>query len=286
MIDARATAPGPLPELTLTNRSRIAFRLRVAPALAVQAPQGGLKPLRGRRNAALARRAVRLTAPGLLKPNTNARVAAAFLGYAGRRSLTVALTVVATPLRQPRTGIRYRAVLVGALFVHRPAATPIPSIASVRTRRLSALRRHLVAHVRNRGLAPAFVTAVRFRVLLGRRLLATVAATPGFVAPRSARDFAADLFHRLPSGRIRIEAVVRLGARVTRRSTFVASRSPAHPAPASSRNRRWSFAAAGPRAKGTPSTATTGSTSRTDDEVKTSSAASRSASGNAPSRTS
>jgi hypothetical protein len=193
----------------------------VFPALARQAPEGGLVLSRTRHDDTLARRAVQLAGPHLLQPGGQVQIRASFRSYVGRLSLTLAAVVVAVPLRQPQRTIRYRFNLLGAVFVHRPKAVPRPAIAWVRVSRVGEMRRRLTVHVRNGGDAPAFVTSVRFRTRTGGgRMAASVAAVPGFVAPHSARNFRATLFHRLPAGRLRVEAVVRWGTRATRRSAF------------------------------------------------------------------
>jgi hypothetical protein len=221
LIDAKASSKGPLPTISLINRGRVGFRLKVFPALAAQALEGGLTLRRGSRNDALARRMFRLAAPRFVAAGRTVRVRPFFLSYAGRRSVSVAAVVLAVPLKQPRRDVTYRLNLLGGLFVHRPNATARPAIESVRVSRLGSLRRQLTVRVRNRVDAPAFITSVRFRLRTGQgRVLASVGALPGFVVPRSVRNFRATLFRRLPAGRLRVEAVVRWGENETRRSGF------------------------------------------------------------------
>jgi hypothetical protein len=225
VIDAQATGPGALPVISIRNESQVGFRLAVAPALAAQALEGGLKPLGGRRNDALAKRMVRLQGPRFLGPGQTVDVHPFFRSYAGRRSVSIAVVIVGVPVKQPRRGITYRLKLLGAIFVHRPEATAKATIDWVRVSRLGTLRRQLTVRVRNRGDAPAFITRVRFRVLNAQgRVIASVRGQPGFIVPRSVRDFAAGLFRRLPAGRVQVEAIVRSGTQETRRSAFLASR--------------------------------------------------------------
>jgi hypothetical protein len=168
----------------------------------------------------------RLRAPRVVGPGKTVEVHPFFLGFAGRRSISVAAVITAVPLRQQRKGITYRFRLLGALLVHRPhAATRPPAISWVQVTRLSQRRLQLTMRVRNTGLTPAFVTSARFRVLnsLGR-VLGSVQAQPGFLLSRSVRNFRAELFHRLPPGRLRAEAVVRTDTHETRRSAFFRSK--------------------------------------------------------------
>jgi hypothetical protein len=221
VVDAQASGPGALPAIAITNRSSVGFRLTIFPALAAQAPEGGLTPLRGPRSDATARRMVRLVAPRLVGPAKTVEVHPFFRSYAGRRSVSIALVILGVPTEQPRRGVTYRLNVLAALFVHRPSVAPKPAITVVRASRVRPLRREFVARIRNRGDAPAFVTSVRFRVLAATgRPVGSVSGTPGFVLPRSARNFRATLFHRLPAGRLRVEAVLRWGTRTTRRSAF------------------------------------------------------------------
>jgi hypothetical protein len=226
LIDAEAAGGGPLPTISLTNRGTSSFRLTVVPALAGQALEGGLSLLRGRSNDALARRMFRLSAPRVVEPGATVEVQSLFLGFAGRRTVSAAAVITAVPLQRPRLGVTYRLRLLAALLVHRPntPARP-PSLDRVQATRSSPRRLQLTAHVRNRGSRVAFVTAVRFRLLNSSgRVLASVQGPPGFVLANSVRNISAGLSHRLPRGRLRVEALVRSGTRETRRSTFFTSR--------------------------------------------------------------
>jgi hypothetical protein len=225
IIDAKATGPGALPAIALSNRGKVELQLTVFPALAAQAPEGGLKLIRGRRSDALARRIVRLAAPRRIGPGATVEVRLSFRSYAGRRSASIAAVMVAVPLKQPRSGIRYRVNLLGTVFVHRPQAIAHPAIERVLVSRLGKVRRQLTVRVRNRGDAPAFITGVRFRVLNAQgKMVASVKGPPGFIVPRSVRDFGAVLFRRLPAGRVRVEAIVQAGTQEIRRSAVLASR--------------------------------------------------------------
>jgi hypothetical protein len=164
---------------------------------------------------------IRLVSPRLIGPGQTVEVHPSFRSYAGRRSVSVAVVILGVPVKQPRKGVTYRLNILAGVFVHRPGRAPKPAITSVRVFRPGRLRHQFSAHVANRGDATAFVSSVRFRVLTpAGRLLASAAAPPGFVLPRSARNFRAMLFRRLPAGRVRVEAVVRWGTRETRRSAF------------------------------------------------------------------
>jgi hypothetical protein len=220
-VDAQATGPGALPAVAITNRSAVGFRLTILPALAAQASEGGITPRRSPKNDATARRMVRLVAPRLVGPGKTVEMHPFFRGYAGRRSVSIALVVLAVPLRQPRKGITYRLNILAALFVHRPPTAPKPAVMAVQVSRSGPLRHQFVARIQNRGDAPAFLGSARFRVLTpAGRLLASAEGRPGFVLPRSARNFRATLFRRLPPGRLRVEAVVRWGTLETRRSAY------------------------------------------------------------------
>ena len=221
VIDAEATGAGDLPAITLRNRSAVGFHVKVVPALAAQGIEGGLALRRGSRSDALARRVLRVQAPGVVGPRSAVEVRPSFLGFAGRSSLTLTAAITATPLHPPSGAIRFRFVLLPAIFVHRPTvAAANPVIASVRAKKVRRLL-ELAALVRNRGRKPAFVTAVDFRILDARgKSLAHVSGSTGYVAPSSARYFRAQLSRTLPPGRLRAEAIVRQGGRETRRSGF------------------------------------------------------------------
>jgi hypothetical protein len=222
LINAETAGAGALPTISLINRGLVGFRLTVAPALAGQALEGGLTLLRGRRNDALARRMFRLDAPRIIGPGATVEVRPFFLDFGGRRSVSVAAVITAVPLKQQARGITYRLRLLGALLVHRPhAATRRPTISWVRVNRSGQRRLQLIARVRNDGLTPAFITAVRFRVLSpSGRVLSATQATPGFLLSRSVRNFRGEVFHRFPHGRLRAEAMVKSNDRETRRSAF------------------------------------------------------------------
>jgi hypothetical protein len=220
-IDADADGPGVLPTIVLTNRSDVSFRVKVIPAIAAQALEGGLLLRRGARSDALARRILRVTGPRTIGPHASIDIHASFLSFAGRSSMTLAAAITATPLHPPPGAIKFRFTFLAAIFIHRPHVAPAsPLILSVRVKRVKR-RIELTAQVRNRGLKPAFITSVKFRVKdAGHRTLASASGPTGYVVPRSARNFRTQLFHKLPPGKLQAEAIVRYGTRETRRSGF------------------------------------------------------------------
>jgi hypothetical protein len=214
--------PGkPLPPITITNETRTVFRVRAYPALVRQNLDGSLA-IRERPAALTAARRLFALHPGrlLLRPGRRATVGGRFVrAPAGAVAAYAAAVVEATPAKVTH-GPRYRLRLLGALLVAIPGAPPPrAAVESLRVRRVSPRRLHLVARLRNTGPVHGYPSDLRLRLRDRRaRTIFVGRPRPGVLLPGARRDYGVFLFRRLRAGRYSVQASGSFGPRAFSRS--------------------------------------------------------------------